>query len=48
MEILHIPDSDEEEIKVDDYVDDSYILPEHKKALIEKFIRICILGLMMF
>ena len=35
MEILHIPDSDEEEIKVEDHVDDSYILPEHKRSLIQ-------------
>jgi len=40
MEILHIPDSDEEEIKVDDYVDDTYILPEHKKALIDNIKKI--------
>ena len=36
MEILHIPDSDEEQIKVEEYCDDSYILPEHKRALIDK------------
>jgi len=35
MEILHIPDSDDEEMKVDDYFDDSYILPEHKRELIK-------------
>lgn len=35
MEIINIPDSDEEEIKVEDYVDDSYILPEHKRELIK-------------
>lgn len=35
MEILHIPDSDEEEVKLDDHVDDSYILPEHKRELIK-------------
>lgn len=31
MEIINMPESDDEEIKK---VDDSYILPEHKKELI--------------
>lgn len=35
MEIINIPDSDEEEIKVEDHVDDSYILPIHKRELIK-------------
>jgi len=35
MEIINIPDSDEEEIKVEDHFDDSYILPIHKAELIK-------------
>lgn len=35
MEVLHIPDSDDEEIKVDEFVDDTYILPQHKLELIK-------------
>jgi len=35
MEIINIPESDDEEIKKIEYVDDSYILPEHKKELIK-------------
>lgn len=35
MEIVNIPDSDEEETKVENHVDDSYILPIHKAELIK-------------
>ncbi len=34
MEIVNIPESDDEEIQKIEYVDDSYILPEHKRELI--------------
>ena len=35
MEIVNIPESDDEEIQKVEYVDDSYILPEHKRDLIK-------------
>ena len=35
MEIINMPESDDEEIKKVEYVDDSYILPEDKKELIK-------------
>jgi len=34
MEIINVPEDDLEEIEKVEYVDDSYILPEHKKELI--------------
>ena len=35
MEIVNMPESDDEETQTVKYVDDTFILPEHKKELIK-------------
>ncbi len=35
MEIVNMPESDDEENQTIKYVDDTFILPEHKKELIQ-------------